>query len=140
MDYGKFLYQQRKRTQAKKRQKVIVVKEVKFRINVDDRDYETKEPCSASSMRRQGQGDDFFRGREMTRTNLTRILERLIEHRRQGNRGVPARQEGNTLHAIWRPKDAGQKQPARSNRPQAGLNLKSNNWRLAFSSGQCRCG
>src|SRR5438270_12138298 len=43
MDYGKFLYQQEKKQgEAKKHQTKIVVKEVKFRINVDDHDYETK--------------------------------------------------------------------------------------------------
>ena len=43
MDYGKFLYQQEKKDrEAKRNQKQIVVKEVKFRINVDDHDYETK--------------------------------------------------------------------------------------------------
>jgi translation initiation factor IF-3 len=43
MDFGKFVYQQEKRErEAKKHQKVITVKEVKFRINVDDHDYETK--------------------------------------------------------------------------------------------------
>src|SRR5579872_4868322 len=43
MDYGKFLYQQEKKErEAKKHQKVITVKEVKFRINVDEHDYQTK--------------------------------------------------------------------------------------------------
>ena len=43
MDYGKFLYQQEKKErEAKKHQKTITVKEVKFRINVDDHDYDTK--------------------------------------------------------------------------------------------------
>src|SRR4029077_8112111 len=43
MDFGKFLYQQEKKErEAKKHQKTITVKEVKFRINVDDHDYETK--------------------------------------------------------------------------------------------------
>ena len=43
MDYGKFLYQQEKKErEAKRHQKVITVKEVKFRINVDDHDYQTK--------------------------------------------------------------------------------------------------
>src|SRR6201993_3047520 len=43
MDYGKYLYQQEKKErEAKKHQKTITVKEVKFRINVDDHDYETK--------------------------------------------------------------------------------------------------
>ncbi|MGZ4815387.1 MAG: translation initiation factor IF-3, partial [Terriglobales bacterium] len=39
LDFGKYLYQQEKRErEAKKHQKVITVKEVKFRINVDDHD------------------------------------------------------------------------------------------------------
>src|ERR1700740_3778618 len=83
MDYGKYLYQQEKRErEAKKHQHQIVIKEVKFRINVDDHDYETKKN---HVLRFLGEGDKvkatiFFRGREMTRTNLGRqILERLIK-------------------------------------------------------------
>jgi translation initiation factor IF-3 len=109
MDYGKFLYQQEKKErEAKKHQKVIVVKEVKFRINVDDHDYETKKN---HVLRFLDDGDKvkatiFFRGREMTRTGLGRqILERLIKD--LGDRCIVEfrpRQEGNTLHAILAPK------------------------------------
>ena len=66
MDYGKFLYQQEKKErEAKKHQKVITVKEVKFRINVDDHDYETKKN---HVLRFLEDGDKvkatiFFRGR-----------------------------------------------------------------------------
>jgi translation initiation factor IF-3 len=108
MDYGKFLYQQEKKErEAKKHQKTIVVKEVKFRINVDDHDYETKKN---HVLRFLGEGDKvkatiFFRGREMTRTGLGReILERLIKD--IGEQGIVEfrpRQEGNTLHAILAP-------------------------------------
>jgi len=83
MDYGKYLYQQEKKErEAKKHQKTITVKEVKFRINVDDHDYETKKN---HVLRFLDEGDKvkatiFFRGREMTRTGLGRqILERLIK-------------------------------------------------------------
>src|SRR6476659_8528837 len=109
MDYGKFLYQQEKKErEAKKHQKVIVVKEVKFRINVDDHDYETKKN---HVLRFLEEGDKvkatiFFRGREMTRTGLGReILERLIKD--IGDQGIVEfrpRQEGNTLHLILAPK------------------------------------
>ena len=109
MDYGKFLYQQEKKErEAKKHQKVIVVKEVKFRINVDDHDYETKKN---HVLRFLDEGDKvkatiFFRGREMTRTGLGReILERLIKD--IADKGIVEfrpRQEGNTLHAILAPK------------------------------------
>ena len=95
MDYGKFLYQQEKKErEAKKHQKTITVKEVKFRINVDDHDYETKKN---HVLRFLDEGDKvkatiFFRGREMTRTELGReILERLIKDIGEpGHRGIPA--------------------------------------------------
>ena len=109
MDYGKFLYQQEKKErEAKKHQKVIVVKEVKFRINVDDHDYETKKN---HVLRFLDDGDKvkatiFFRGREMTRIGLGRqIIERLIKD--LGDKCIVEfrpRQEGNTLHAILAPK------------------------------------
>jgi translation initiation factor IF-3 len=108
MDFGKYLYQQEKRErEAKKHQKVITVKEVKFRINVDDHDYETKKN---HALRFLDEGDKvkatiFFRGREMTRTGLGReLLQRLIKD--IGNRAIVEnmpRQEGNTLHAILAP-------------------------------------
>src|SRR6202046_262153 len=117
MDYGKYLYQQEKKErQAKKHQKTITVKEVKFRINVDDHDYETKKN---HVLRFLDEGDKvkatiFFRGREMTRQSLGRqILERLIKDVDQ--RGLVEfrpRQEGNTLHLILAPnkKEGGAKE------------------------------
>jgi len=108
MDYGKYLYQQEKRErEAKKHQHQITVKEVKFRINVDDHDYETKKN---HVLRFLAEGDKvkatiFFRGREMTRQGLGReILERLIKD--LGDKAVVEfrpRQEGNTLHLILAP-------------------------------------
>jgi translation initiation factor IF-3 len=125
MDYGKYLYQQEKRERdAKKHQHQITVKEVKFRINVDDHDYETKKN---HVLRFLGEGDKvkatiFFRGREMTRQGLGReILERLIND--IGDKGIVEfrpRQEGNTLHLILAPPKAqpGAKQP-KPPKPQA---------------------
>ena len=106
MDYGKFLYQQEKKErEAKKHQKTITVKEVKFRINVDDHDYETKKN---HVLRFLGEGDKvkatiFFRGREMTRTSLGRqILERLIKDvEPDKHRGVPSSARGQ--HAARDP-------------------------------------
>src|ERR1700759_5163957 len=108
MDFGKFMYEQEKRERAaKKHQHVITVKEVKFRINVDEHDYQTKKN---HVLRFLGEGDKvkatiFFRGREMTRQGLGReILERLIKD--LGDKAVVEfrpRQEGNTLHLILAP-------------------------------------
>jgi translation initiation factor IF-3 len=87
---------------------VITVKEVKFRINVDEHDYEFKKN---HVLRFLEDGDKvkatiFFRGREMTHTNLGRhILDRLIQD--IGEKGIVEfrpRMEGNTLHAILAPK------------------------------------
>src|SRR5437763_5360536 len=108
MDYGKYLYQQEKKErEAKKHQKTITVKEVKFRINVDDHDYQTKKN---HVLRFLDEGDKvkatiFFRGREMTRTGLGReILERLItDVSEKGMVDFRPRQEGNTQDATRAP-------------------------------------
>src|SRR5579872_1101741 len=96
---GNICTSRRKKSEAKKHQKTITVKEVKFRINVDDHDYETKKN---HVLRFLDEGDKvkatiFFRGREMTRTGLGRqILERLIKD--IADKGIVEfrpRQEGN---------------------------------------------
>jgi translation initiation factor IF-3 len=124
MDYGKYLYQQEKRErEAKKHQHQIVVKEVKFRINVDDHDYDTKKN---HVLRFLAEGDKvkatiFFRGREMTRQSLGRgILDRLIKD--LGDSAIVEfrpRQEGNTLHLILAPPKA--QAPAKPPKAEAKL-------------------
>src|SRR6202140_3393595 len=109
MDYGKFLYQQEKKDrEAKKHQKTITVKEVKFRINVGDHDYETKKNHVLRFLDEggKGKGTIFFGAREMTRTGPGRqILERLIKDVEPHSIvEFRPRQEGNTLHAILAPK------------------------------------
>lgn len=81
MDFGKFKYeQQKKAAEAKKKQKVTEVKEIKLRPNIDDHDYDVK----LRSMRKfLDEGDKVkvtlrFRGREMAHQNLGRnLLERV---------------------------------------------------------------
>ncbi len=121
MDFGKYLYEQEKKERAaKKHQHVITVKEVKFRINVDEHDYETKKKHVVRFLE---EGDKvkatiFFRGREMTRQGLGRnILERLITE--LGDKAVVEfrpRQEGNTMHVILAPPKA---QPPKKEKPAA---------------------
>ncbi|WP_188478390.1 translation initiation factor IF-3 [Primorskyibacter flagellatus] len=83
MDFGKFKYEQQKReSEARKNQKVIEVKEVKFRPNTDTHDYQVK---MRSVEKFLGNGDKVkvtlrFRGREMAHLNLGReLLERVAE-------------------------------------------------------------
>lgn len=69
MDYGKFKYEQAKRDkEARKKQKVVEVKEVKLRPNIEDHDLETK---AKNAQRFLTDGDKvkvtiMFRGREIT--------------------------------------------------------------------------
>ncbi|MFP4571095.1 translation initiation factor IF-3, partial [Rhodosalinus sp.] len=83
MDFGKFKYEQQKReSEAKKKQKVIEVKEVKFRPNTDQHDYDVK---MRNVVRFLESGDKVkvtlrFRGREMAHQNLGRdLLQRVAE-------------------------------------------------------------
>ncbi len=81
LDYGKFKYeQQKKRNEARKKQKVIEVKEIKMRPGIDEHDYQVK----MRSMRRfLGDGDKVkvtirFRGREMAHQELgMKVLDRV---------------------------------------------------------------
>ncbi|MFY9211159.1 MAG: translation initiation factor IF-3 [Aestuariivita sp.] len=83
MDYGKFKYEQQKReSEARKKQKIIEIKEVKFRPNTDVHDYEVK---MRNVFKFLENGDKVkvtlrFRGREMAHQNLGReLLERVAE-------------------------------------------------------------
>ncbi len=81
LDYGKFKYeQQKKRNEARKKQKVVEIKEVKVRPNIDENDYQVKLRQMKSFI---GEGDKVkvtlrFRGREMTHQELgVKVLERI---------------------------------------------------------------
>ena len=83
MDYGKFKYQeQKKAAEAKSKQKVIEVKEIKFRPGTDDGDYNIK---MRNIRRFLEDGDKVkvtlrFRGREMAHQQLgAQLLERVKE-------------------------------------------------------------
>ncbi|HLO75560.1 MAG TPA: translation initiation factor IF-3 [Magnetospirillum sp.] len=81
LDYGKFKYEaQKKKNEAKKKQKVIEVKEIKLRPNIDDNDYDVK----MRNMRKfLEEGDKVkvtlrFRGRELAHQDLgMKVLERV---------------------------------------------------------------
>ena len=83
MDFGKYKYeQQKKESEARKKQKTIEVKEIKFRPNTDTHDYEVK---MRSVTKFLDNGDKVkitmrFRGREMAHQELgRRLLERVSE-------------------------------------------------------------
>jgi len=81
LDYGKFKYeQQKKRNEARKKQKIVEIKEVKVRPNIDENDYQVKLRAMKSFV---GEGDKVkvtlrFRGREMAHQELgVKVLERI---------------------------------------------------------------
>jgi len=81
LDFGKFKYeQQKKKNEAKKKQKVIEIKEIKVRPNIDENDYQVKMRAMKSFI---GEGDKVkvtlrFRGREMAHQDIgVRVLERI---------------------------------------------------------------
>jgi translation initiation factor IF-3 len=124
MDYGKYQYQEAKRSrEAKKHQKVIEVKEIKFRPKVDEHDYQFKKKHIERFLE---EGDKvkatvFFRGREMAHPEIgQRILMRLIDD--LAELAMPEtmpRQEGNQMHTILSQK-RGAKPAVRSTRPESG--------------------
>jgi translation initiation factor IF-3 len=83
LDYGKYKYQeQKKAAEARKKQKVVEVKEIKFRPMIDDHDYDVK---MRSMLRFFEEGDKVkvtlrFRGREMAHQELgAQLLGRVKE-------------------------------------------------------------
>tara|TARA_B100000989_G_C19295642_1_gene366230 strand:+ start:206 stop:610 length:405 start_codon:yes stop_codon:yes gene_type:complete len=83
MDFGKFKYEQQKReSEARKKQKIIEVKEIKFRPGTDTHDYYVK---MRNVYKFLENGDKVkitmrFRGREMAHLNLGReLLERIAD-------------------------------------------------------------
>lgn len=77
MDFGKFRFEQQKREkEAKKKQKVITLKEVKLRPNIEDHDYEVKKK---NAERFIADGDKvkvtiMFRGRELSHPEHGRVI------------------------------------------------------------------
>ena len=83
MDYGKYKYEaQKKKSEARKKQSVIIVKEIKIRPNIEEHDYQVK---IRAMNRFFGDGDKVkvtlrFRGREMAPQELgAKLLERVQE-------------------------------------------------------------
>ncbi len=108
MDFGKFIFEKKKKEhESKKKQKVTQVKEVKFRPNIDDHDFDFK---IKNIIRFLEEGDKVkatvqFRGREMSRLdNGRKVLDRLTGELK-GRAIVEAQAEmmGNRMHQIYSP-------------------------------------
>lgn len=111
IDYGKFLYEQKKRAhEAKKKQVTVQVKEIKFRPGTDDHDYSYRMKHAREWLT---DGDKVraaiaFRGREMTHRELgAKILNKLTEDLADlAEVEVAPKMEGYQMFTIFVPKKA----------------------------------
>jgi translation initiation factor IF-3 len=109
MDSGKYFYQQAKReSEARRHQRHIQVKEVKFRPKIDEHDFQFKKRNAERFLRggNKVKCTVIFRGREMAHNEVgRRILERLAADVSDvAQLEVPPRQEGITMTQILSPK------------------------------------
>ena len=108
MDYGKFKYEaQRKAREARKKQHVIQLKEVKFRPGIEDHDYEFK---LRHARRFLDEGNKvkltmMFRGRQMSHPELGReVLSRVVEDLKElGKVEQHPSMEGRTMTMVVAP-------------------------------------
>jgi translation initiation factor IF-3 len=109
LDFGKYKYQeQKKAAEARKKQKVVEVKEIKYRPMIDDHDYDVK---MRSMKRFFEEGDKVkvtlrFRGREMAHQELgTRLLDRVKEDvAKLAKVEMDARLEGRQMVMVLAPR------------------------------------
>ncbi len=111
MDYGRYRYEQIKRDKTpKKNQKVINIKEVKLRLNIEDHDFETKAKNAEKFLRA---GDKvkltiIFRGREVTHADLGLALCKRMSERLEEVSTVERQPklEGRNMIEIFAPKQS----------------------------------
>jgi len=100
MDYGKYCTTGKARARSQEAPAPDCGQEVKFRINVDDHDYDTKKNHVLRFLRRrQGEGHHLFPRSRDDPPKLDAELDRLIQD--LGDKAIVEfrpRQEGNTLH------------------------------------------
>ena len=109
MDYSKYKYEQAiKAKEARRKQSLVALKEMKMRPKIDDHDYETKKG-HVERFLKQGHKVKvtiMFRGREMAHTELgRRLLERLATDIVDiAQVDSPARQDGRNMIAVFSPR------------------------------------
>ena len=109
MDYGKHLFElSKKERESRKKQKIIHVKEVKFRVGIEEHDFQTKARNATKFIKN---GDKvkvtiMFRGREITHSELGKVIcLRLAEQLKDiANVEKPPKVEGKNMIMILVPK------------------------------------
>lgn len=109
IDFGKYLYEQKKRAhEAKKKQVIIEVKEIKFRPAIDEHDYNFKMKHAVEILQdgNKVKATVRFKGREITHKELgAALLERLVKDLAEyGQPELRPRLEGMQMIVIFNPK------------------------------------
>jgi translation initiation factor IF-3 len=108
IDHGEYEYTEKKRkSEAKRKQHRIEIKEVKFRPNTDDHDYDFKKNHARRFLEdgNKVKGTVFFRGREVTHSDLgEKLLMQLAKDLADiGEAEGRPRMEGRTMHLMFGP-------------------------------------
>jgi translation initiation factor IF-3 len=125
MDFGKYRYEQQKREkEAKKKQKVITIKEVKLRPNIEQHDFEVK---LKNALRFVQEGNKvkvtiMFRGREMSHQELGRELLHRVAEQLKDLVAIErdAKLEGKNMIMILAPKAPAKAPKAKAKEPRGG--------------------
>lgn len=122
IDYGEYSYlEKKKRNEAKKKQHRIEVKEVKFRPNTDQHDYDFKKNHAIRFLKEGNKvkATIFFRGREITHADIgERILRTLAADVEEfGNPETQPRIEGRAMSMMIGPRKSAKRPPGPSDRP-----------------------
>ncbi len=109
IDFGKYLYEQKKRAhEAKKKQVIIEVKEIKFRPAIDEHDYNFKMKHAVEILQdgNKVKATVRFKGREITHKELgAALLDRLVKDLAEyGQMEMRPRLEGMQMIVIFNPK------------------------------------
>ncbi|MEX1031552.1 MAG: translation initiation factor IF-3 [Paenibacillaceae bacterium] len=109
MDYGKFRYeQQKKEKEARKNQKVVEIKEVRFSATIDEHDYQTKLRNVVKFLNEQDKVKCTvrFRGREITHASIgQKVLERVAKETEElSSMERRPKLEGRSMIMILTPK------------------------------------
>jgi len=125
MDFGKYRYEQQKREkEAKKKQKVITIKEVKLRPNIEKHDFDVK---LKNALRFVEEGNKvkvtiMFRGREMSHQELGRELLHRVAEQLKDLVAIErdAKLEGKNMIMILAPKAPVKAPKAKAKEPRGG--------------------
>ena len=131
MDYGQWQYENKKKHHdARKKQHVIQVKELKFRPNTDDHDYDFKRNHAIRFLKEGNRVKAVvqFRGREIAHVNLgAKLLQRFAADLEGiGQVEGQMKLEGKSYHVIIAPvKTAKDQKPAKPPKPEDGVNVSA---------------